>query len=64
MGDIKTGKISKTITIPAEIREKLEKKMKPAPKRAADLQKEFEKGFEGKISNSIFRIIDHVSHYF
>lgn len=44
--DIEKGTIDESINMPAEIRAKLLKKLKPNPKRAAELRREFEKGFD------------------
>lgn len=44
--DIEKGGIDPSIELPADLREKFEKKLKPDPKRAAELRAEFEKGFD------------------
>lgn len=44
--DIEKGTLSETVRIPDHIRQSLQKKLKPRPKRAAFLRKEFEKGFD------------------
>ncbi len=44
--DIEKGTIDPSVRVPAETRAALEKKLKPMPKRAAQLRKEFEKGFD------------------
>ncbi len=52
--DIETGTIDESIKCPAELRAKYEKKFKPNPKRAAELRKEFEKGFDDPIAPRIW----------
>lgn len=52
--DIEKGKIDPSIELPPELRAKLEKRMKPNPKRAAELRKEFEKGFDTPIAPRIW----------
>jgi len=47
--DIKTGHINSEISMSIQLREKLEKQLKPNPKRAAKLREEFEKGFDTPI---------------
>ncbi len=44
--DIENGTINPSIKMPADIRTKLEKKLKPDPKRAEELRAEFRKGFD------------------
>ncbi len=44
--DIEKGTINESVRIPADIRERLVKKLKPNPKRAKELRAEFEKGFD------------------
>ncbi len=44
--DIKNGIINDSIKMPEELRQKYNKKLKPNPKRAAELRAEFEKGFD------------------
>lgn len=44
--DIEKGTIDPSIQCPQSLREQMMKKIKPDPKRAAELRKEFEKGFE------------------
>lgn len=44
--DIEKGTIDPSVKCPASLREKYEKKLKPDPKRAAELRAEFQKGFE------------------
>lgn len=44
--DIEKGIINESIVCPPEMRAKLEKKLKPNPKRAEELRKEFRKGFD------------------
>lgn len=53
--DIEKGTIDESIRMPAEIRAKLLKKLKPNPKRAAQLRKEFEKGFDDPIVPRIWK---------
>ena len=52
--DIEKGKIDPSIELPPELRAKLEKRMKPNPKRAAELRREFEKGFDTPIAPRIW----------
>lgn len=47
--DIEKGTIDPSVKCPPSLREKYEKKLKPDPKRAAELRAEFEKGFETEI---------------
>ena len=44
--DIEKGIINDSVNVPEEIREKYNKKLKPNPKRADELRKEFKKGFD------------------
>ncbi len=44
--DIENGTINPSIKMPDDIRKKLEKKLKPDPKRAEELRNEFKKGFD------------------
>ncbi len=44
--DIEKGIINESIVCPPEMRAKLEKKLKPDPKRAEELRREFRKGFD------------------
>ncbi len=44
--DIEKGTINESVRVPAETREKLLKKLKPNPKRAEELRREFKKGFD------------------
>ena len=44
--DIEKGIINDSVNIPEEIRAKYNKKLKPNPKRADELRKEFKKGFD------------------
>jgi len=52
--DIEKGIINPNIDITPELRKKFEKKLKPNPKRAAELRAEFEKGFEDPIAPRIW----------
>ncbi len=52
--DIEKGTIDPSIKCPAELRAKYEKKFKPMPERAAELRKEFEKGFDDPIAPRIW----------
>lgn len=52
--DIELGRINPDIAITDALRKKYEKKLKPNPKRAAELRKEFEKGFEDPIAPRIW----------
>lgn len=44
--DIEKGIINDSVKVPQEIREKYNKKLKPDPKRAEELRREFRKGFD------------------
>ena len=44
--DIEKGIINDNVRVPQEIREKYNKKLKPNPKRAEELRREFRKGFD------------------
>lgn len=44
--DIEKGIINESIECPPEMRKKLEKRLKPNPKRAEELRREFRKGFD------------------
>ena len=44
--DIEKGIINDKVNVPDEIRQKYNKKLKPNPKRAEELRKEFRKGFD------------------
>ncbi len=44
--DIEKGIINDSVRVPDEIREKYNKKLKPNPKRAEELRREFRKGFD------------------
>lgn len=52
--DIEKGTIDPSIEMPADVRAKLEKRLKPNPKRAAELRAEFEKGFDTPIIKRIW----------
>ncbi len=52
--DIETGTIDPSVKCPPELREKWEKKVKPNPKRAAEIRKECEKGFDTPIAKRIW----------
>lgn len=47
--DIEKGTIDPSVRCPASLRNKYEKKLKPNPKRAAELRAEFQKGFETEV---------------
>lgn len=47
--DIEKGTIDPSIECPENLRRQMAKKIKPDPKRAAELRKEFEKGFETEV---------------
>ena len=47
--DIEKGTINPSVRVPADVRAQLEKQIKPDPQRAADLRREFEKGFDTPI---------------
>ncbi len=52
--DIEKGIINPNIKITPELRKKYEKKFKPNPTRAAELRREFEKGFDTPIAPRIW----------
>lgn len=52
--DIEKGKIDPRVELPDDLRATLEKRMKPNPKRAAELRREFEKGFDTPIAPRIW----------
>ena len=52
--DIEKGTIDPSIKCPPELRAKWEKKFKPMPKRAAEIRKECEKGFDEPIAKRIW----------
>ena len=52
--DIEKGTIDPSIKCPPELRAKWEKKFKPMPKRAAEIRKECEKGFDDPIAKRIW----------
>ncbi|MCL2287407.1 MAG: GH3 auxin-responsive promoter family protein [Firmicutes bacterium] len=52
--DIDKGTINKKIDMPDEVRRSLMKKIKPDPIRAAELRKEFEKGFDGDVFKRVW----------
>ncbi len=52
--DIEMGTIDPSIKCPPELRAKWEKKFKPMPKRAAEIRRECEKGFEDPIAKRIW----------
>lgn len=58
--DIAAGTIGKHLKLESEVRTLLEKKLKPNPKRAAELKIEFAKGIEG-IAARIWPSIQYVS---
>lgn len=47
--DIEKGTIDPSVRCPASLRNKYENKLKPNPKRAAELRAEFQKGFETEV---------------
>lgn len=47
--DIEHGTINESIACPPQVKEKLMKRIKPMPDRAAELRSEFEKGFDTPI---------------
>lgn len=53
--EIETGSLNKDAHIPEEVRKNLESRIKPNPKRAAELRKEFEKGFDTPIIPRIWK---------
>lgn len=52
--DIEKGTIDPSVKCTPELRAKYEKKFKPNPKRAAELRREFEKGFDTPIAPRIW----------
>ena len=52
--DIELGTIDKSIKCPPELRAKWEKKFKPMPKRALEIRRECEKGFDDPIAPRIW----------
>lgn len=52
--DIEMGTIDPSIKCPPELRKKWEKKFKPMPKRAAEIRRECEKGFDTPIAPRIW----------
>ncbi len=52
--DIEKGTIDPSIKCPPELRAKWEKKFKPMPKRAAEIRRECEKGFDEPIAKRIW----------
>lgn len=53
--EIEKGILNKDVNIPDDVRKNLEFGMKPNPKRATELRKEFEKGFETPIIPRIWK---------
>lgn len=54
VSDIRTGTISKEVSIPESLREKLSAKISPDPERADELEREFSKGFDSTIMKRIW----------
>ena len=54
VNDIEKGTIDPSIQCPQKLREQMAKKIKPDPKRAAQLRKEFEKGFDEPIAQRVW----------
>lgn len=52
--DIEKGTVSDEVKCPEELREKMRKKCRPQPERAAWLRREFEKGFDTPIAPRIW----------
>lgn len=52
--DIEHGTINESVKITPELRKKFEKRLKPKPERAAELRREFEKGFDTPIAPRIW----------
>ena len=52
--DIEMGTIDPSVKCPPELRAKWEKKFKPMPKRAAEIRRECEKGFDDPIAKRIW----------
>lgn len=53
--DIEHGTINESIACPPQVKEKLMKRIKPMPDRAAELRSEFEKGFDTPIVPRIWK---------
>lgn len=53
--DIEHGTINESIACPPQVKEKLMKRIKPMPGRAAELRSEFEKGFDTPIVPRIWK---------
>ena len=60
--DIEKGIISDSVNVPDDLRKKLARKLKADPKRAAELRREFEKGFDASdpIARRIWPNLDWV----
>ena len=52
--DIEMGTIDPSVKCPPELRAKYEKKLKPNPKRAAEIRRECEKGFDDPIAPRVW----------
>lgn len=59
--DIRDGTISAEITMPDELRAKLEADLQPDPKRADELEREFSKGFDRTIMRRIWPKLSGIS---
>ena len=59
--DIRTGTISKDVQVSDEMRAKLEKRLHADPKRAGELRREFEKGFDTPIIPRIWKSCSFIS---
>lgn len=53
--EIEKGTLKEDANIPKDVRKKLERNLKPNPKRAKELRKEFEKGFDSPIIPRIWK---------
>lgn len=59
--DIETGTIDASITMPAEVRQKLERELQPMPERAKELREIFRGGFETPIVKKLWPKLTFVS---
>ncbi|MBR3316780.1 MAG: GH3 auxin-responsive promoter family protein [Atopobiaceae bacterium] len=59
--DIREGTINPDVLMPDELRAKLEAALEPDPKRADELQREFEKGFDKTIMRRIWPKLSAIS---
>jgi hypothetical protein len=61
--DIEKGIINDKVNVPEHIREKYNKKLKPNPKRAEELRREFRKGFDEYIADLKSKTGKDYNHY-